>query len=1154
MYRLMESRTVLARLMLLPLIAGLASCVNEAYDVENLNTEITVAQSGLALPLGSTKQLTVKELLKDLDEDVLSVLDGGYAIRMSDKLNLAENLPNMKELLQIDDISVDESFEFAIESFDQDDLTIEEQSFNQEIGTGSSLDTDIPAPAFSSSETIALGMYEYAQKIKNIDLSSGFQDATVSSKVKFSLPPVIGSGSDAEIPFPDTDPKAMDKTSADFEIKFSSPDNEGKITRICDLKMARGSKMVLTAKISGYEFITKGDVITNLDIDFGGLLGFEDGSDVIALTDETFNSANNFTIAKEFSLSAINIDADNWKGTEFSQNVTLAVDGTLAIKNATTTTNTIKNYTGDGVKIDVTATFSGLSVASATMDISNVTVKETVNVPISLGDDGIELPDHVKSIDRIAFDEDSKLGLSIYLTGLDKTSPLNINGSLEFAFPEKITVENGRTQSGTFKFTDIDLKTDGFNEVFKVKGITLPAPEGGFIKWSDNLVVTTQTQVSGTGINSADFPARKELDYKVETKADASLTVKDWEATVEDFEVEFDAVKESFSMDVDGSIANYGTLTVHPEGTPTVSISLAMPQLESLGIVAGSKNVSIAFPKFIKFKNITSSYNYDQASNSISFMAGEKIPETISLDIDKLVLNPEKKEGSDKYQISGEFCVSGNIGIKGGTISEKDAQAVSEGISISATIPEITASTLEVNEFKMDIDEAFRATLIKGDQLPDDIKILELSDVLLDNTTATFDISISGLPDFGKDKDVNIELVIDLPKELVLAEDSRVEGNILTIKGTLDSKDGTIDIAPIKVAAIDLSDYDFDKKEDLVEKISVKGKFSIDNPNIDLSTVTGTVKADIKAGVKNIAFKKVSGRIDYQIDPTSQTVSLGDIPDMLKDENFNLDFDNPYIILKARTNLGIPLKGDVSIIPVRNGADDNDGAIEFGLNIDGAPSAADKDSVMYFIGAKNDGCPANYTFIETPNIRKMLSRIPDDLKIGFNAGTDSSKECMIEPTADYMFDVEYEFVCPLSFGEDLHIEISDTITGLDKTISNILKNNTIQLGGQITNSLPLGLELNVELLDEDNGVIRTKTPASQAISSCSSNGEASVSPLELKLETDLDDSQTISSIKLSFTVTSGNVTGMVVKEDMFVQADLKLLLPEGITIDLEDMN
>ena len=95
--------------MLLAVLAiGFSSCVNEEYDPENINTEITIAGEGLSLPLGSTKQMTLKNLLSSMNDDMLQVLEGGsYALRINDTLNLGNQLPDLKDMLDIPDVTME---------------------------------------------------------------------------------------------------------------------------------------------------------------------------------------------------------------------------------------------------------------------------------------------------------------------------------------------------------------------------------------------------------------------------------------------------------------------------------------------------------------------------------------------------------------------------------------------------------------------------------------------------------------------------------------------------------------------------------------------------------------------------------------------------------------------------------------------------------------------------------------------------------------------------------------------------------------------------------------------------------------------------------------------------------------------------------------
>ena len=88
MERLLSPKVMTVVVALLTLFV-VSSCVNEEYDMskDNLNLEVTPFQEGIALPLGSTDTLRLKELLKDVDVEVLKTLENGaYAVSLNDSL------------------------------------------------------------------------------------------------------------------------------------------------------------------------------------------------------------------------------------------------------------------------------------------------------------------------------------------------------------------------------------------------------------------------------------------------------------------------------------------------------------------------------------------------------------------------------------------------------------------------------------------------------------------------------------------------------------------------------------------------------------------------------------------------------------------------------------------------------------------------------------------------------------------------------------------------------------------------------------------------------------------------------------------------------------------------------------------------------------
>ena len=410
------------------------------------------------------------------------------------------------------------------------------------------------------------------------------------------------------------------------------------------------------------------------------------------------------------------------------------------------------------------------------------------------------------------------------------------------------------------------------------------------------------------------------------------------------------------------------------------------------------------------------------------------------------------------------------------------------------------------------------------------------------------------MPEIGSNTELLAELEITLPEEIVLDQnDSRVQANILTINTPVINN--RLNIEPVQVCELDLSGYDFSKKEDLNSKVKVNGRLRAIRPDIDINQSMTPVKAELSTSIENIRFSKISGRVDYAIDKIDENFALTDIPDFIKDENTCLDIENPYLFLKAKTNMGVPMQGTINIIPVRNGIEDKDEMVSLDVTVKGSPEAAKKDSTMYFIAATEKGCPQGCEFIKNDVVKSLIRKIPDEIKLSFEAKTSESEDCIIEPQESYMLDVEYALVAPMEFGKDLNLELKDTLTGIDETFRKIIKDNKIQLGGEVTNKLPLQLDLEINMLDNNDKIIQLAKPAVQTLAACAPDGSANVIPLDLMLEvskeTDLSD---LKGLMFTFKVTSGNVAGIPVTDECFVQAKVSAKLPEGISLDLNDFN
>ena len=133
------------------------------------------------------------------------------------------------------------------------------------------------------------------------------------------------------------------------------------------------------------------------------------------------------------------------------------------------------------------------------------------------------------------------------------------------------------------------------------------------------------------------------------------------------------------------------------------------------------------------------------------------------------------------------------------------------------------------------------------------------------------------------------------------------------------------------------------------------------------------------------------------------------------------------------------------------------------------------------------------------------------------------------------------------------IELRDTIANLPDVLAKIIKGNEIAITGEVESSLPIQLELVIELLDKNmkpTGIQSTK----QVIKQCPKDKESIVSPLNLTIADKEGKLTDVSAIALKFVATSPVSSGKLITDDSFVKATLKLLVEGGIVLDLDDLS
>ena len=131
-------------------------------------------------------------------------------------------------------------------------------------------------------------------------------------------------------------------------------------------------------------------------------------------------------------------------------------------------------------------------------------------------------------------------------------------------------------------------------------------------------------------------------------------------------------------------------------------------------------------------------------------------------------------------------------------------------------------------------------------------------------------------------------------------------------------------------------------------------------------------------------------------------------------------------------------------------------------------------------------------------------------------------------------------------------KIEAKINELPEVLGEILAYGSLGLAGEVTNSFPLALDLEFQLLDvKGNEVPLSEGSGRQTIKAGNMDGTPSKTALNIVLgiQRGIEIPQ-LDAVKLTFRATS---SGAGFAEDNFIQVQLSALIPEGVSVDINNL-
>jgi hypothetical protein len=737
----------------------------------------------------------------------------------------------------------------------------------------------------------------------------------------------------------------------------------------------------------------------------------------------------------------------------------------------------------------------------------------------------------------------NQLGL---LSQNDTIKSLRINFPSEFNISTPVGL-NSRIEGNSFIIENAALaqNVNIFTCSFYIQSLDLSSyPQNKSLVFNKDITYSIDYKFIGE-IGSLSTIANRDVEYKVSLSAtpiidDMEIALNPFATTIPSGSYAINKVIQDIPKDV-SYLSNVSFNT-----GAYLQLSIANPGIAPFSFTSG--NCKVELPKSFIFKPfsglntstnvLTIPYNELFTVKNIGIAGvsiNQSIPEGVTsisvsdnlkydilgfvVGAENTTLNFLKTINSKKIKMTGT-CVG---------LTVNDAALTTRRISVD--LPD-KSSNIVINKFvSTDVKRIYSATLKNPASLQFKISISKLPTTI---DSLFFENYTIQLPSSLRFKDGNV----NMNNEVILNRGFKVSDGfvkVLTLEGFNFGNDG-----------IFLENGTFK----LSSAVSMKGRVYIKGNNLntkDLGVVE--VKPSIVMGEIDLAV--IEAEVAPTIKPISKTVALN-IPDFLKQEGSKLDLKNPVVTLEIGNTMGIPVDLAFNLTPRRNGVAIPNVSISSQIAIAQAQVLGQSTWSNYWISKANEGVSASFQPLIIPTLPNLFKIMPDEMVIDVTPTITGTRQKIDLYAAKNEINVKYSINVPLDFGEEFKIQYNDTITGIKDKLDELTKyTNQLDLIAIIDNQIPMDLNFEVIPLDYANHIISgVKITTSDSIKSCNIDGTAQKSLINLNISETAEGSlKQLTSMVLKVSASKNStIAGMPLKSNQYFTIDLRMKIPNGITI------
>jgi hypothetical protein len=332
------------------------------------------------------------------------------------------------------------------------------------------------------------------------------------------------------------------------------------------------------------------------------------------------------------------------------------------------------------------------------------------------------------------------------------------------------------------------------------------------------------------------------------------------------------------------------------------------------------------------------------------------------------------------------------------------------------------------------------------------------------------------------------------------------------------------------------------------DQISFSAEISSLKQN-DVVTITAAPSVSLSGAVENLTYEVIYGAFDLDMAFEGHALELDGLDKIFDGADNILRFSGMYITLETDNNVGIPADVNLSIEPA-GGTPVT--IVDVPIHAPVTYGGAGVGRVL--IGTPNAGVdltgytPAGGAGLD---LGGLLANSPTQITFSGSVATGSRTEPMFYPK-NPSTRVNYNIVVPLTPSPDFRAGASEIIKDLfDKDlIETLFKDGSMQLTISAENGLPLGLEMKLVVLDENEEPLVDLTAENNSrIASCTASGPTTS---EVTFSIDENDMALMATARhLKFDLATGGsqtATGIAFRPDQKLMLGIKMRKTGGLTI------